>query len=186
MRPGIKSIITGIALFILGGVVAPLAIMLLFFLGLNGHLAQFKVPGAFETNVVKGGRYYLYNDYQTIYDGKTYDCSTNLPGGMEIKILDSQGNPLPFSGDTSFSVGGSGTERKSIGYVEIQNPGKVRIEVSDVNEERIFSFGQENFLKFFALIFGTFGLCFVFGLGGLGLAIWGVIKLVRSGRSAPN
>lgn len=140
------------------------------------------MPGTFETNVVKAGRYYLYNDYQTIYNGKTYDNSKNLPGGMEIKILNSQGNPLPFTGDTSFSVNGSGTERNSIGYVDVQNPGKVRIEVSGTTDERIFSFGQENFFKFFIWIMGTLGLCFFFAISGIGLAVWGIIKLVRSGK----
>ncbi len=182
MKPGIKSIIAGVGLFILGAVVFPLAIVLPVFLALNGHLVEFKVPGTFETNVVKAGRYYLYNDYQTIYNGKTYDNSTNLPGGMEIKVLDSQGQVLQFNGDTSFSVGGSGTERKSIGYVEVHTPGKVRIEVSGAGEERIFSFGQENFFKFFGLMFGTVGLGIIIAFGGIGLAVWGIIKLVRSNK----
>lgn len=182
MKPGIKSIIAGVGLFSLGVVVLPLAIVLPIILTLNGHMMEFKVPGNFETNVVQAGRYYLYNDYQTIYQGKTYDNSTNLPGGIEIKILDSQGQALPFTGDTSFSVGGSGTERKSIGYVEVQSPGKVRIEVSGGDEERIFSFGQENFLRFFGLMFGALGLCSIIAFGGIGLAVWGIIRLTRSNK----
>ncbi|HEX5399934.1 MAG TPA: hypothetical protein VFY06_12895 [Verrucomicrobiae bacterium] len=182
MKAGIKSIVAGAALVVLGVVVLPLAIAIPIFLTLSGHLIEFKVPGTFETNVVKTGRYYLYNDYQTIFNGKTYNNSKNLPGGMEIKILDSQGDSLPFTGDASVSVNGSGTERNSIGYVDLQKPGKVWIEVSGTSEERIFSFGQEHFLKLFVGLIGTLGLCFLFALGGTGLAVWGVIKLVRSGQ----
>ncbi|HRQ90897.1 MAG TPA: hypothetical protein PLA50_19055, partial [Bacteroidia bacterium] len=62
MKPGLKTLITGIALFILGGFVIPFLLILPLFLNESTN-TQFLVPGSKEVTVEKPGRYYLWNDF---------------------------------------------------------------------------------------------------------------------------
>lgn len=176
MKRGVKTIIAGVVLFITGAVFVPVACILLLIFNRSNDV-QFKVPGTKEINIEKPGRYYLWNDYQTIYHGKSYSRSKHIPDGMEIKIRDADGAPLSFIADTSISSEDNGLAENSIGYVEVKSPGKVEIEISGGNEERIFSFAPSNILKIVGLIFGTIGLSALIAISGIAVGIWGIVKL---------
>jgi len=45
----------------------------------HGHEVQSKVPGTQEVIIEKPGRYYLWNDFRTVYAGKSYDQSEHIP-----------------------------------------------------------------------------------------------------------
>ena len=68
MKRGIKTIIAGVVIFVFGAFVVPLLFIFPLIFGKSNEV-QFKVPGTFEANAEKPGRYYLWNDFQTIYDG---------------------------------------------------------------------------------------------------------------------
>jgi hypothetical protein len=176
MKRGLKTTIAGVVVLLVGAFVIPLAFFLPVALG-NSHDFQFKAPGSAETMVNEPGRYYLWNDFRTVYEGKSYDRSPAIPDGVEIQIRDAMGRQLQFVSDTSISMTSGGSSKKSIGYVEIAAPGKVKILLTGGNEERIFSFSQSGLLKLFGLIAGGVGLSLVVCTVGLGLIIWGVVKL---------
>jgi len=182
MKKGIKTIITGSVLFILGTFVIPfLCVIPLFPDGSKD--VQFKVPGTIQAVIDKPGRYYLWNDYRTIYKGKSYNRSESIPDGLEIKIKDSNGKLLDFVCNSYNSTYSGDNARKSIGYVETKNVGKVDIEVSGGNEERIFSFSSSsNLLKIIVLFFGSFAIAALFALAGVGITIWGIVKLVNANK----
>lgn len=187
MKPGIKTIIAGGVTFLLGAIVVPLLFVLPLFFEHHDD-AQFKVPGSTEVVLKEPGRYYLWNDFRTIYNGKSYDRSETIPDGLDIHIRDADGHQLEFVSDASTSMSSSSSSaKKSIGYVEVEHPGKVTIQVSGGNEERIFSFSQSGLLKMFGLILGAVGLSLITALAGLALIVWGIVKLTRSKRiAAPN
>jgi hypothetical protein len=184
MKSGIGTLITGVVL-LLGAFVIPLLLVLHLVLG-GSNAVQFKIPGAIEAAVKEPGRYYLWNDFQTMYAGKNYNRPEGIPDGIEIAIHDSNGELLTFVGDASISSSAGGTSKKSIGYVEVQSPGKVRIEVAGGNEERVFSFSQFGLMKMFRFILGGFGLSVLVGVAGLGVTIWGIVKLVRANKKGPG
>lgn len=179
MKPGIKTIIAGGVLFVLGAFVVPLLVVLPLILR-SSNAVQFKIPGTIEATVAKPGRYYLWNDFRTIYEGKSYDRSESIPDGIEIRIHDSKGELLPFVASTSISSSAGAGSKTSIGYLEVENPGKVKIEVSGGNEERIFSFSEFVFPKMFGLFFAGFGLSILVALSGFGIMLWGIVKLIRA------
>lgn len=190
MKPGVKTIITGSVTFLIGAFVVPLLFVLPLFLR-HQHEAQLKAPGSIEVAINKSGRYYLWNDYRTVYNGKSYDRSEQVPDGLEIHIQDAQGRQLQFVSDASISSSSGTSAKKSIGYVDIEHPGKVTVQVSGGSEERIFSFSQSGLLVMFGLIVGGFGLSMIVAIAGLGLIVWGIVKLVRVNRrgeprAAPN
>ena len=185
MRTGIKTIITGAALFILGGFVIPLLIVLSVFLGKSNEV-QFKVPVSTQATIEKPGRYYLWNDFRTVYDGKSYNRSESIPDGMKIQIHNSRGDLLKFVSDTSMSSSVGTSSKNSIGYIEVESSGKVSIEVLGGNEDRIFSFSESGLLKMIGLFLGGFGLSMLVAFSGIGTIIWGIVKLVREKRKGEN
>ena len=181
MKRGIKTIIAGVVLFVLGAFVIPLLyavfVVLPLLLGSSNEI-QFKIPGTTQATVEKPGRYYIWNDYRTFYQGKNYDRSERIPDGVEIRIHDSKGGQLEFVGSTAISSTASSSSKNSIGYVDIGSPGKVSIEVSGGNEERIFSFAQSGILRMAGSFLGAFGLSMLVAIAGFGITIWGIVKLV--------
>ncbi|MBW8865675.1 MAG: hypothetical protein JF609_12300 [Verrucomicrobia bacterium] len=173
-----KTIIAGFVLFVFGVLVIPLLVVGSLVLQKSGDV-QFKVPGTAEANVEKPGRYYLWNDYETIYNGKTYHNSKHLPGGLEIKIIGPDGADLPLVSDASITMTSNGNSKDAIGYVEVAHPGKVKIAVTGDSEERIFSFARSTLLRLFGVISGGVILCAFFAVIGAAVAIWGFVKLVR-------
>lgn len=141
---------------------------------------RFKAPGSVEAVVQVPGRYYIWNDYQTMFEGKSYQRSKSLPDGTQIQIRNPQGGLLPFVGDTSISSSRGSSAENSVGYVEIVSPGKVKIEITGGNEERIFSFSQSRILKIFGLVAAGLILSMIVGLLGIGIIVWGIIKTARS------
>jgi hypothetical protein len=138
------------------------------------------VPGNAGFTAKEPGRYILWNDYQTLYNGRNYNQSQTLPDGMKIRILDANGSPLEFvnDGSTGFT---SGTDAaKSIGYVEIEQPGTLQIQVSGGTEDRVFSFGRSRVLRIVGTILVGIGASVLLGLLGVLLVVWGVVKTLTS------
>ena len=184
MKTGIKTIIAGVTLFVLGAVVVPLAIVLPIVLG-EKNKEQFVIPGSTHVAVEEAGRYYLWNDYQTVFKGKSYIRSEAIPDGLEITIKNEKtGEPYNFVSDSSISSSSGTSSKKAIGYIEVLTPGTVCIEILGGDEERIFSFSRSILLAMFGLILGGFGLSMILGLSGVALLIWGIVKLVRSNRES--
>jgi hypothetical protein len=181
MQPGIKTIIAGGVMLLLGVLVVPLLVVLQLILG-NQHGAQFEAPGSMELAVKEPGRYYLWNDFRTVFNGRTYDRSENLPDGVEIQIRDASGRQLEFISDSSISWSTGTSSKKSIGYVAVEQPGQVTVQVSGRSDDRILSFSTSGLLGVFGLIVGGVGLSMVVAIAGLGLIIWGTVKLVRANR----
>ena len=190
MKPGVLTLITGIVCFAVGAIAIPLIIILPLVFE-NSNDLQFKVPGTIEVPVGKPGRYYLWNNYQTIYKGTSYNRPQGIPDGMEIRIRNENGKLLEFVSDTSMSSTCGASASNSVGYVKVDGPGKLKIEITGGNEDRIFSFARSRLLTMIVRIAGGLLLSMVIGFGGLGMIIWGIVKLVRAnkkseGLAAPN
>ncbi|HEU5069183.1 MAG TPA: hypothetical protein VFV96_02090 [Verrucomicrobiae bacterium] len=179
MRRGTKTTITGGLLFLLGAFVVPLWLVLVVVLHHKPE-TQFKVPGQTEVTVKEAGRYYLWHDCGTVYPGRNYAQSADLPDGLTIQVHAASGRELPFVSDRSISASNNGSTKKSIGYVDVAQPETVTVQVSGSAQDLIFSFSQFRLLRLFGLIFGGVGLSILVGLGGLGLMVWGIVKLVRA------
>jgi hypothetical protein len=182
MKPGLKPLIIGVALFIIGGFVIPFLMILPLFLN-ESEDTQFLVPGSRKVTVEKPGRYYLWNDYQTVYDGKWFGRSKSIPDGLEIVVTDDAGTTLPFNSDTSTTSRSGSSYKRTIGYVEVEDPGELMISVSGESEERVFSFSQSTLPKVLMILAGGTASLLVAFLG-FGIGIWGLIKLVSKNGTA--
>jgi hypothetical protein len=185
MKPGVGSIIAGSVLLVLGVLVVPLIVILPLILS-DRIEVQFKVPGTAEATIVEPGRYYLWNDFETVFEGNTYKRSKKIPDGYEIRIKDAKGELLEFVANASMTSSGAKGSKKSIGYVEVTEAGPLAIEVSGGDEERIFSFGPSLILKILGLVFGGVGAAMLFGAAGFVVIILGIVKLAKSSAKAPG
>ncbi|PXA05007.1 hypothetical protein DDZ13_03305 [Coraliomargarita sinensis] len=168
----------------IGITVVPAAFILPVFLD-DSNKPQFIVPGSHEFEVGESARYYLWNDHQTVFEGKSYDRSESLPDEVSITIRDEAGQTLPFTPNTSIYSTVGNSIKNSIGYVDVPEPGLVSVNVSGSFEPRVFSFSEFGFLSFLGKIFAAIGLSALFALAGLGIAIWGIVRLARESNERP-
>lgn len=138
---------------------------------------QFKNPGKENIEVETPGKYYLWNDYQTFFDGQTYNTSKQLPNGTKIKVIDADtGKELKFNPDASISVSVGNNSQTSIGYVEISSPQTLSVQIES-NEERVFTFAQSRFMKILSTVAGAIVLSAILTVSGIGALIWGLVRM---------
>lgn len=180
--PGLKRLILGIALLVLGVLMVPLAIAATVFLVFQNHSeeARLVIPGRVEVAVTEPGRYYLWHDYQTTFEGRSVRRSDGPPGGLlEVSVEDSGGEALHFSWSDSVSVSRGGHRKRSIGYVQVDAPATLVISVTGDAEGCVLSFGQSRVPEILGIVFGGLALAAVVGLSGLGIAVWGGLKMLK-------
>lgn len=185
MKSGTKLIIAGASLIALGTFILPAAIIVPILLS-DSNQTTFIVPGKAQIQVETPGRHYLWNNYQTIYKGKSYNRPKTIPDGTEINITNAEnGAPFEFIGNGSMTSSSGSNAKITIGYIEVTEPCTIDIEITGNSNECIFSFSKALFLKMFGLIFGGIALAFTCGMAGIGIIVWGIIKLEKNKNTPP-
>ena len=182
MRNGLKHLIFGATLIVVGTLVIPLGVLVPLIFS-DVAETQFLVPGSAEFEVEEPGRFYLWNDYQTIFGGTSYNRSESLPDGLSIRIQDTAGRILEFIGDTSISSNNQSSGKVSIGYVEVIQPGLLTVSVAGDTQPRVVSFAESKLLQMFGLIFGGVFLSIRLGLIGVIVGVIGVVKIAQNPKS---
>ena len=139
-------------LLLLVGVLLPVAVLRPLF---RGHMpAQLVAPG---TNIVRleACDYVLWNDHTTLFEGKTYASSSNLPGGVAIRLV-SQGSSqaVPMTPDASTRVRTGNAARQSVGKFSVPAAGQYALEISGAFAPRVFSLREPQF----AAVVGAFSI----------------------------
>jgi len=183
MKRGVKRIVVG-SLVMLGAVILAVAIIVPTVLSIKPQ-PQFLIPGQAEFPVDEPGRYFLWNDYETVFDGRVFNQSEDLPDGIEIRVQDAKtGEPVTLKHGINQTMTTGSTAKKSIGYINVTDPATVLIEVPSSPEERVFSFGRTDVFRLIGGIFAAIGGGLVLGFVGIGLVIWGIIAFATN-RAAP-
>ncbi len=117
--------------------------------------------------------------FSDCFEGKSYSRSESIPDGLEFEITGEDGATLSLQSDPSITSSSGSSSKSSIGYVELENPTRLTVSVVGDTEPRVFSFSQSDLLEFFGLIVVGFGLSTLIAISGLGLSIWGIVKLVK-------
>ena len=81
MRRGYKKIIGGGMLFVVG-MILPFAIIISIIF--QSDDITFRAPGSVEVTIEKPGRYYLYNNYSAVFEGRSYSFDEKLPNGLSF------------------------------------------------------------------------------------------------------
>jgi uncharacterized membrane protein len=144
---------------------------------------QFLAPGSKTFDLAKG-RYVVWNDHVTVFEGRSYDSSRTLPDGTRITVTDASGATVTLrrtSGST-FRVGG--TERVSVLEFEVTQPGRYEVTVRGDFPLRVFSVGPNLVWLLLGSIFGAIGLVLL-GTGvGVAIAAWAFIRREQAREAA--
>jgi hypothetical protein len=176
MKTGLKPLIAGLVLLAFGFIVVPLALIFSLLLADSDELS-FLAPGTVKYSAQEPGHYYLWNTYQTVFEGKSYRRSVVLPDGVEICIRDVHGRVFDFISDTSISSRSGTQAKQSIGYIEVLEPTELSLSIFGEADARVFSFGLSKWLQMLALIFGGAAVSALIAIAGVIFLVIGIVKL---------
>lgn len=181
MKKGILPLGIGIFL-VITAIVAPIPVFISL-LSQDKHETVFMIPATLEAQVNEPGKYYLWHNHHTVFEGEVYANNEELPHGLKISISDGSGSELPFIADASTSSSSGSSAKQSIGYVEIAHPQQLKISISNTAENRIFSFSKSNFKEFFTKLMAFFAFGVGGFFGGAALILIGILKLNKAKRT---
>jgi hypothetical protein len=141
----------------------------------------FIAPGTTEFEVTKTGKYTLWHNYKTLYQGEFFNNQQDIPGGTVIQIINDSGASVPLGLSMGSHTTSGNHAKVSIGEVVIMKPTKLTIQVDSTLPRTVFSFSESRFLKnFFAIFISTF---FIFA--GAGLLFWGCVITPKKHSTPP-
>lgn len=129
----------------------------------------FKGPGEKIVSLKKAGEYTLWIQNRATIDGVLISSATDLPPGSVVEIVrEGTEERIPLAGEAGMTVSINGTERESLGTIQVPGPGTVRISISRLDAPRVFYIAESIQLKG---LFGSIAL----GAVGLSLFLVGVV-----------
>lgn len=137
------------------------------------YTKQFLIPGSIEVQLPRGGDYTLWHEYRTIFNGKSYTASTNLPVGLKVVFKNcNTGSNVVMEPHHSAAFTSNLTAGRSVGHFTISTPGRYIVSVSGpIKQPLVFSFREDWLLE---VLGQTFLLLMVGGL----LALIGIVMLI--------
>ena len=182
MKKGVKTIIAGVLLGVAGVAIIPATIVAPILKGVaQDH--PFLAPGGREVSIAKPGQYYLWNEYDTMFEGKSYQHDVALPTGLEVTVRDESGEVLAFTAYDKISMSIGNGSKKSVGYVEVTEPSTLQVDVTGDFEPRVFSFAHSPVKEMAMRFLRAAVIAALSGLLAIGLVIWGIVKVTRANRA---
>ncbi len=174
-RPGRFGYFAAVA-FVIAGVAAAVALVLQF-IAVIDQGQQFLAPGKRAFNVERPGKYLVWNDYRTVFQGRTYDVPERLPEGLHIVVTEAaSGKPLEVSSSRGASSKTAEADRVSIASFEAPVPGRYEVVVEGAFEPRVFSVGPNIIAPLFMTIGGAIGAVFLGLTAAVALCVWTYVR----------
>lgn len=126
-----------------------------------------KVPGTVKIDVLTPGRYYLWDNYWTKFEGKKTKYADDWPEDATVIVRDSTGTELDYVPDSSqsWSIGNSG--KTSAGYIDVTTASALQLDIEGVGHERIVSVSKRTMRQDLLSRIGGLGVGFVVGALGV-------------------
>jgi uncharacterized membrane protein len=146
---------------------------------------QFLTPGR-QALTLNPGEHVVWNDHLTVFEGRSYRSSKDLPDGVQITVTDGGGAGVVLRRASGATYKGSNTERVAVMEFDIARPGRYEIAVRGDFQPRVFSVGPDHTGALLWTILGAIALVFL-GLGtGIGIAAWVFIQREQAREAAPR
>jgi hypothetical protein len=177
MKTTAKLIITGAVILAAGSFIFPLSIGIYIMHHDDADHKQFKIPGHTQVTASVPGRYYLWNNNKTMFNGISYNRAAMIPDGIEILLSNHETEkPFRFISKTSISVSSGSNEKHTIGYITVEEPCDINIDINGGNEECVFSFSRAIFMKTMGYFMTSITLSLITCLAGTAIIVFGIIK----------
>jgi uncharacterized membrane protein len=174
-RPGRFGYFAAAAFAIAG--VAAMVLLVLNLLSKMDAGEQFVVPGSHSFVVQEPGKHLVWNDFRTIFQGRTYDVPERLPDGLRIRVTEAvSGHSVEVSSSRGASSNTAEAERVSIASFDAPAPGRYEIVVDGTFDPRVFSVGPNILSQLFMTILAAV-MAILTGLtAAVALAVWTYLR----------
>jgi uncharacterized membrane protein len=146
---------------------------------------QFLAPGR-QALMLEAGNHVVWNDHVTVFEGRSYRSSRELPGGLHVTVTDSGGAAVALRGTSGMSYKGSSTERVAIMQFDVARPGRYQIAVRGDSPPRVFSVGPDHVGAVLWTVLGAFAALFVGWGAGIGIAAWAFLRREQAREAVPR
>jgi hypothetical protein len=135
------------------------------------------VPRDRVFSIAKAGRYTLWSQVESSFQGKLMTFPTGLPPGVTIAITKEDGSIVPLRSQwpTTHKETGGGSIQVAIGTITFDSPGSYRVTAEGLQENRGLYLDQSNMQYFFLKVFLVMLVPLVFA----SCLVWGVLIFVR-------
>jgi len=146
---------------------------------------QFVAPGrqALELNP---GEHVLWNDHVTVFEGRSYRSSKDLPDGVQVTVTGSDGAGITLRRASGSTYKGWSTERVSVMKFDIARPGRYEIAIQGNFQPRVFSVGPDHTGALLWTVFGAIALLLLGFGSGIGVGAWVFIQREQAREAAPR
>jgi len=144
----------------------------------------FLAPGRQTIELKHPGAYFVWNDYQALFEGRRYDALRDFPAGARISVTEratGKAVPLESAGNVSSDTGS--TKSVAVSQFNAERPGSYDVAVEGRFPPRVFSVGRNAILTFIAAGFGAFALIFLGFGAALAIAGWTFLRREEARRS---
>ncbi|MFL6521534.1 MAG: hypothetical protein ACJ8NS_15045 [Chthoniobacterales bacterium] len=134
------------------------------------------VPDDSVLTITKPGRYTLWSQVESSFQGKLMTFPTGLPPGVTIAVTKEHGSIVPLNSQwpTTNKETASGAIQVAIGTITFDSPGSYRVTTQGLHEKRALYLDQSDVRYFFSKIFLALLIQAVF----VGCLIWGIVIFV--------
>jgi uncharacterized membrane protein len=145
----------------------------------------FLAPGRHTVDLAGPASYLIWNDYKTVFGGRSYEDTYELPAGARISIIEkASGQKLATHPNTGSSLTRGNTKRHSVAQFRTVRPGHYEIIVEGDFPPRVLS-ASRDFLS--GMLWGTVGI-FALAVFGFGAAMaifgWAYFKREQAAEAA--
>jgi uncharacterized membrane protein len=144
---------------------------------------QFVAPGSATLDLAKG-RHVVWNDHVTVFEGRSYDSSKNLPDGTQFMVTDGSGAVVALRRTSGSTFKSGGIERVSVLEFEAARPGRYEVTVRGDFPPRVFSVGPDLVWVVLGSIFGAIALVLLGTGTGVAIAAWAFIRREQAREAA--
>lgn len=174
---GLTLIIVGIAIF---------AYTLAQLVGGAALDSQTKVPGTVTAKVDASGRYYVWDNHWTMFDGERVQYTADWPDDATVVVRDANGAELEFVTDASQNWSIGNNEKTSVGYIDVPAATTIRLDIDDVGRDRIVTVSNRTMKQELWSRLGGFGVGIGVGAVGVPTCLLGLLVRRRSSSAAAD
>ncbi|MDC0325682.1 hypothetical protein OAM01_02885 [bacterium] len=141
---------------------------------------QFPASGSIQVSTHGSDRFYVWNHYVTLFEGKRLRHSSKFPGDVHITVKDSSDQELEFISDTSQSWSIGNHAKQSVGYIDSTGPTELTLHITGGDGGRVLSFGKADMKGELKRKLGGFAVALIVGVFGLIGGVWGLIVRISN------
>lgn len=141
---------------------------------------QTKIPGAVSAEIDAPGRYYVWDNHRTMFDGERIQYASGWPDDVKIAVRDANGTDLEFVHDASQNWSIGNNAKTSVGYIDVPTATTIRIDIDGAGRDRIVTVANRTIKQELWARLSGLGIGLIVGAVGVPIFLLGLLLRRRS------